>query len=262
MPEYVFDNSGEQTVDRFAALESLYDKVTVARLGELGVAAGWHCLEVGGGGGSVARWLAGAVGPTGSVLATDIDPSRMDSSAPGVTVRQHDIVTDPLPEAGFDLVHARLVLLHLPGRLRALERIRTALKPGGWLLLDEFDCSYLPLLAAPDEASRELFAAVSGGVHRLIDDIGGDSAWGRNALAAMRDKGFADCASTAYCESWPGGSPGARLHRANAVQVRDQLVGKGIVTTEQFGAFLDLIDDPALVMNSYLMHSVRGRRPE
>ncbi|HEY3506291.1 MAG TPA: methyltransferase domain-containing protein [Actinocatenispora sp.] len=261
MPEYVFDNAGEETVDRFAALEGLYDKVTVARLGELGVGPGWQCLEVGGGGGSLARWLAGAVGPTGSVLATDIDPSRMDCAVPGVTVRQHDIVTDPLPDNTFDLVHARLVLLHLPGRQRALERILAALKPGGLLVLDEFDCSYLPLLAAPDDRARALFAAVSGGIHRLIDDIGGDSCWGRNALGAMRDAGFADCASSAYCESWPGGSPGARLHRANAVQVRDQLVGKGIVSDDDFAAFLTLIEDPALVMNSYLMHTVHGRRP-
>jgi SAM-dependent methyltransferase len=195
------------------------------------------------------------------VLATDINPSRLDPGESRVTVRQHDIVTDPLPDGEFDLVHARLVLLHLPDRHLVLDRLLGTLKPGGVLLLDEFDCSYLPLLAAPDKAAEELFAAVSGGVHGLIDDLGGDCAWGRHALGAMRRAGFVDCASTGYCESWRGGSPGARLHQANAVQVRDQLLAKGIVTEQEFADFLALIEDPELVMNSYLMMSSWGRRP-
>ena len=90
-------------------------------------------------------------------MATDIDTGLIDVRGPNVGVLQHDIVRDPLPEAVFDLVHARLVLLHLPERRRALERIWHALKPGGWLVLDEFDCTWLPVLATPDPGSARLF---------------------------------------------------------------------------------------------------------
>ena len=60
-------------------------------------AAGWRCLEVGGGSGSIANWLADRVGDTGSVVVTDIDPRFLNRSPRrNVEVRRHDISTDPL----------------------------------------------------------------------------------------------------------------------------------------------------------------------
>ena len=43
----------------------------------MGLAEGWHVLEVGAGGGSMARWLSEQVGPSGRVMATDIDLQRL-----------------------------------------------------------------------------------------------------------------------------------------------------------------------------------------
>jgi hypothetical protein len=73
-PKYVFDNVGEQTPNRFSALEALFDAGTFQHLDALGVSPGWRCLEVGGGSGSVARWLSQRVGLSGRVVVTDIDP--------------------------------------------------------------------------------------------------------------------------------------------------------------------------------------------
>src|SRR4051812_45567785 len=127
MSKYIFDNAAEQpTSQRFANLESIYDPRTIAFLEATGIDAGWRCLEVGGGGGSVAAWLADRVGPSGDVLVTDIDPRFLQglaaSGRPNLEVRQHDITSDRLPPDAFDLIHARLVLLHLPGADRVLER--------------------------------------------------------------------------------------------------------------------------------------------
>jgi SAM-dependent methyltransferase len=73
---------------------------------------------------------------------TDIDERYLESlHVPNLEVRRHDIVTDPLPEAAFDLIHARLVLIHLPQREEVLSRLVAALKPGGWLVDEEFDSS-------------------------------------------------------------------------------------------------------------------------
>jgi tRNA A58 N-methylase Trm61 len=58
---------------RVQVLERLRDPLSVRRLRRLGVGAGWRCLEVGAGAGSMVRWLSHAVGPRGWVLATDID---------------------------------------------------------------------------------------------------------------------------------------------------------------------------------------------
>ncbi len=39
----------------------------------------------------------------------------------------------------FDLAHARAALTHIPERRRALERIISAIRPGGWLMIEDVD---------------------------------------------------------------------------------------------------------------------------
>ena len=59
-------------------------------------------------------WLAGRVGGSGSVLATDIDISGLSGlGQANITVACHDLERESVPGAGFDLIHARLVLEHL-----------------------------------------------------------------------------------------------------------------------------------------------------
>ncbi len=122
---------------RMDILARLFDSTTRRVLDGVGVAAGWRCLEIGGGGGSVARWLAERVGARGHVLCTDLDTRIIEqgrAAAPAnLEVMRHDIANDPLPTGAFDLIHARLVFLHVIERERALQSVVEALKPGaGW----------------------------------------------------------------------------------------------------------------------------------
>ena len=78
---YVFDNAHGETRERFPALSDLYDDETIRCLQGIGVASGWQCLEVAAGGGSIAQWLAGQVGTSGRVLATDLDARFLESLA-------------------------------------------------------------------------------------------------------------------------------------------------------------------------------------
>jgi len=64
---YTPDKSDMREGDRFAALEELFDAGTIQVLNERGVAGGWHCLEVGGGRGSMAAWRSERVDPTGLI---------------------------------------------------------------------------------------------------------------------------------------------------------------------------------------------------
>src|ERR1043165_1338313 len=164
---YAFDNSGTFAVDQHHALAETLDPFTSTRLAETGVTRGWHCLEVGAGGGSIARWLAGRVAPDGSVLATDIDPRHIPA-APGLEVRTHDITRDPLPPAAFDLIVARLVLRHVPDRAAVLHRLLAALRPGGWLQVEEFDGGQAPVLLSPDDAAAALFETFMAAKSRAI----------------------------------------------------------------------------------------------
>ena len=116
--EYLFENAAPEAADRFSALAMLFDPVTIRHFEALGITEGWDCLELGAGGGSIARWLSKRVGSSGHVLATDLDVrwlSQQDHDA-NLEIRHHDLVKDPLPDRSFDLVHERLVLIHVPER--------------------------------------------------------------------------------------------------------------------------------------------------
>lgn len=262
MSRYLFDNSAPESQGRFSALESCYDPVSRRQLELTGLKTGWRCLEVGGGSASLGGWLAEQVGPGGEVTITDIEPRWALPRREQAHVRllRHDIVRDPLPGDGYDLVHARLVLLHLPERLQVLKRLVGALRPGGWLVLEEFDCSWVPVLAAPDEDAAALFRQVHTALNGLLEASGADPLWGQRALGVMVRTGLVDVMATTYAEAWPGGSTGIALHRHNVDQVACQLVQAGI-SDRELDRFRILLQDPEFVANSYPLISVRGRRP-
>src|SRR3954464_3643195 len=138
---YLFDNDARQAGDRFGALESLFDPVTFRHLGDLGIGPRQRCWEVGAGGGSVVHWMADRVGPSGFVWATDLDVGWLETNLrqPNVRISRHDLMRDDVLDDRFDAVHERLVLVHIPEAIRAVERMVSALRPGGWLLVEDFD---------------------------------------------------------------------------------------------------------------------------
>jgi SAM-dependent methyltransferase len=88
----------------------------------------------------MAAWLAGRVTGIGSVLATDLDVSGLTGlHSANITVTRHDLEREEVPAGGFDLIHARLVLEHLRGPAAAVSRLTSALRGGGWLLLEDAD---------------------------------------------------------------------------------------------------------------------------
>lgn len=124
--DYVYDQGFAQERARLSAMESLWDPGSRALLDELGLGAGWRCLEVGAGGGSLVEWMAqrGA-----TVVAIDIDTRFIEPFASdAIEVRRVDVRTDELPQPQFDLVHARLVLEHLNDRRQILERLAATLR--------------------------------------------------------------------------------------------------------------------------------------
>src|ERR1700751_3662376 len=129
---------GEQ--QRLALMSALLDPVELVHIARLGVRPGWRCLELGSGNGSIAQALAERVAPTGHVVASDIDLTYIaDLKAPGLEVRRIDILNDVLEQDFYDFVVARALLHHLAPARRALERMMSALKPGGVLLSIEPD---------------------------------------------------------------------------------------------------------------------------
>jgi ubiquinone/menaquinone biosynthesis C-methylase UbiE len=137
---FTSNEKDEVELNRLILLENIFDPTTIRHLEMIRVSEGWHCLEVGAGAGSVARWLSARVGPTGKVVATDIDIRFLRQlSVPDLEIRQHDIIKDDLETGQYHLVHCRAVLMHLPEPEKGLKRMANAVRPGGWLLIEEAD---------------------------------------------------------------------------------------------------------------------------
>jgi hypothetical protein len=60
---------------------------------------------------------------------------------------------------------------------------------------------------------------------------------------------------------WAGGSIGIRLHRANCDQLAERLVASGRTDPAQLDKFRQILDNPALTVNSLLLISTRGASP-
>lgn len=71
---FAADAEADAELARLKLLEEVSDPQTIRCLEAVGVGAGWRCLEVGAGAGSVTRWLAARVGASGNVVAADLDP--------------------------------------------------------------------------------------------------------------------------------------------------------------------------------------------
>src|SRR5204862_1952800 len=172
--------------ERFVALAELFDGVTRGHFDRLGVGPGWRCWEVGAGGCSIPEALAAAVGPTGYVLATDINPAWLDPRGT-YEVRRHDLAADPPPEPGtFDVVHARLVLVHVPDRARALATMVAALRPGGRLLVEDADTGLQPLACLDDSApARRRGNRLGEAVRELLTRRGADLRYGRTLAPGL-----------------------------------------------------------------------------
>jgi SAM-dependent methyltransferase len=258
---YLRDNQQSEAGIRFDALSELFDPVTFRHVDRLGIAAGMRCWEAGAGGPSVPIGLAERVGPAGTVIATDIDVSWTRGIAGGVIeVMRHDVAAEPPPSGGFDLVHARLVLVHVTDRTEALRRMVQALRPGGWLLLEDADPGLQPLLC-PDESGPEqrLANRLRSGFRTLMAARGADLAYGRTLPRLLREAGLDDVQADAY---FPITSPAcAVLEAATVRQIRRRLVTEGLATDEELDRHLANVATGRLDLATAPMISAWGRRP-
>lgn len=258
---YLLDNRQVEAGERLAALASLFDPSTFRHFEQLGIGPGWRCWEVGAGGPSVASWMADRVGPEGSVLATDIDVSWMpDSGQRSYEVARHDVGLEPPPPGPFDLVHARLVLVHVPRRIEAMAAMVEVLRPGGWLVVEDADPALQPLTCIDEHGPEQALAnKLRRDFRSLLVDRGADISYGRTLPRALRHAGLVDVAADAYFPV--GGSACTVLERATVQQTHAGLVAAGLATDEEIDRHLANIAAGGLDFATSPMISAWGRRP-
>jgi SAM-dependent methyltransferase len=253
----------DDELGRLRLLEEQYNARTFARLSALGPLAGTRCLEVGAGAGSVARWLAAQVGPAGQVVATDADPRFLAGTVrTGVEVRRHDILADPLEPGHYDLVHCRALMCHLADPRQAIRAMAAAVRPGGWLLVEDAD--YVSLVAAdPAHPRSARFDAV---MRKLLTFFAAsrtfDPFLGRRVPSLLAATGLAETDHEAVACHRHGSSAAAKLLHRSLERVRDGILCSGVVGAEEFEAVLAATRDPSFSFVDALSVAAWGRSPD
>jgi ubiquinone/menaquinone biosynthesis C-methylase UbiE len=258
---YVFDNREELAETRYRDLSALYDAQTIRYLEQRGIGNGWCCLEVGGGGGSIAAWLCSRVGVNGRVLATDIEPAFLQRlSFENLEVRRHDIRYEGLPEHQFDLAHARLVLMHLPGRELALRQMVKSVKRGGWIVVEEFDGSSMLANSHADPAEKDL--KIVRACYQVLTARGVEMRYGRWLPQQLRACGLVNVGAEASLSMWCGYSAGTSMFRLSFKELADAILRTGLLTEAEFEADMKRLEERDFRMLSPMMWTVWGQVPE
>jgi SAM-dependent methyltransferase len=264
MADYPFDQAWQHESERLTALEQGLDPGTIRHLEALGVGPGWRCWEVGAGAGSIAAWLCQRVGDEGHVMATDLEMTFLERlSYPNLALLRHDIVADDLPEGGpFDLVHARWVLEWIPDRRKALARMVSALKPGGWLLVEASDFVTLFHACQSDIVRKVLTAFVVAARRALGPSARTDhSQYGRRLFDDLSAQGLLDVEALGRVEMMRGGGAHCTSLRLAIQKTAGFAIKSGAIMAEEVEEALARLNDPAFATMSAITMAVWGRRP-
>ncbi|HWB14275.1 MAG TPA: methyltransferase [Pirellulales bacterium] len=237
----------------------MLNPITDDRLAQVPISGGWKCLEVGAGEGHVAKSIAARIGD-GKVVATDINPRFLDQDMPNIEIRRHDILHDDLEIDHYDLVHCRMVLMHLPDPTTAVKRMSAALRPGGWIFIEEGDMGLLgpadpghPRAANFQQVTRAIADAVAAS--RLID-----SYFGRRVRSVLEQGGFSDVRHEGRVPLIRGGEPGARFFQLSGQVVGPKLIEAGFVDELQFADHQAAYDDPSFTFVGMTNFAAWGRK--
>ncbi len=249
-------------MERLRLLEELYDPHTIRHLNTIEIFKGWNCLEVGAGAGSVAQWLCTRVGTEGKVVATDINTRFLRQlNAPNLETRQHDILKDELETGVFDLVHCRCLLMHLPEPEKAMRRMANAVRPGGWLIVEELDYGSLlsadignPAAAVFTSAFRALFEFLRK--NRVLDAY-----FGRQIPNLLEQIDYDDIGQEGLVMMVKGGGPEGRWGSMSLRAAARPMIDAGLLTKDQHETVQRLFGDATFSWPSSTFFAAWGRRP-
>lgn len=247
------DSADEQ--ERLGLVEEEQDPATTDLLTGLGLGSGWHCAEVGAGGGSIAHWLADRC-PEGRVVAIDRKARVQRAVRANLEVLEADVQTLELPAHSFDLVHARAVLTHVSDRESVIARMTSWLVPGGWLVVT--DPASFPVDSSPYPLVRKAGHAAAVVAREMI---GTDPNWARTFPRPLIDAGLVDVDAECRLRMMRGGTREAIMMDLMYAQMGPHMEATGLISPqelEEVRALLhdsDYVDLPPAVIRSW------GRRP-
>jgi 2-polyprenyl-3-methyl-5-hydroxy-6-metoxy-1,4-benzoquinol methylase len=249
-------------LERTRLREQEHDPITIRRLMNIGVSNGWRCLEVGAGGGSIARWLAERVGPMGHVTVVDIDTRFLAGlDVPNVVVRKADITEDELETDAYDVIHCRHLLIHLADPESTVRRFARALKPCGWVLLEEADVASWTAV----DASHPLAHVHNVTIPKIFEFLRTahivDLTLARSLPELLRRLGMTEVGDEEVSRVIRGGEPRALYMEKSFQRTDDALFKKGVLTRTEIAERQRALEDPTCYFRDLIFDGCWGRRP-
>jgi len=154
-------------------------------LSKIGGGSGGRALDVGCGALGWLRILGEWVGPSGQVVGADVDESLLEGArafleAAGISNVElvvDDLFDSKLDPDSFDLVHARYQIAPLGRGAEQVASYRRLVRPGGSLVLEEWDLGswhFNPPAPAAERLIRlvsEIFARMGGEAGRALPEL-------------------------------------------------------------------------------------------
>jgi hypothetical protein len=260
MSSYIFESHDkDREYHRLRRIETANDPATIALLQRTSIQAGWTCLELGPGAGSILQWLGAQVGANGLVIGIDTNTTYLRSfSTPPYDIREGNFldvtITHPL-----DLVHARYVLIHNHNDLDILSKIFHLLKPGSLAVFEEPDFTSAKLLENQPEDSH---SRVNAATCQMFVDLGLDPGYALRLPRKLQRCGFEilEIRSTLHlCE---GNSPIANVMGESALALRHRYCETGHCSEQDIDHYIRNARTPGFWAIYHSTVSIVAKLPE
>jgi SAM-dependent methyltransferase len=237
-------------------------------LGRIGLRAGQSAIDLGCGPSGILDLLAAAVAPGGRVVGLDADPAHAavagqfvaERGLRGVEVVAADARHSGLAASAFDLVHARTLLVNIPGPGEVVAEMVRLARPGGWVASQEPDLAgslCYPAIPAWDRLA-EIFRA---GFERNGADLG----IGRRLSELYRAAGLEDIQVTAHSPLTPAGHSRRTIRPDLVRSLRPMILEMGLSDEQELGQIdrevREHLEDPRVIVMSHLLFVAWGRKP-
>ena len=175
-------------------LEDMLDNFAQKRV-LTAVRPGFRVLDLGCGPGAMSTALAEAVGPSGAVVGVDLQETQLERARrnaaklglKNVTFEAGNATALAFEDECFDLVYAKLLVMHLPDPLAGLREMKRVLRRGCSAYLYELDAAAAVFWPEYTPAHRGWEVTM-----QAMREGGSDTEAGRKLYGYLREVGFED----------------------------------------------------------------------
>lgn len=237
-------------------------------LERMDIEPGDNVLELGCGPRGVLDQLADRVGPDGSVTGIDQGGEAVSLATAFISERElwnvevlrGDAASTGLPDASFDAVFTRLVLVNVPNPERIVAEAVRLVRPGGVVAFHEAD--FVSHLCEPASTAWDTLLSA---YLTLFDQFGIDLHVARRVPALLRDAGLRGVDSRPLVHIYPPGHPRRSILPQFIGNVRDQLIANELLEASTIDRLTNDVEthlaDPDTMVVSHLFIQAWGRKP-